>query len=111
MTEKDSIKRKTQRQADDFKSDAKRLECDPDLTEFDAKLKMIAKAKSVTPKPDRIARGVYRIKSGFLSPDRVHVTDGNATQEISERDYKKGGHKPAFDALPWKEDYEASRKA
>ena len=30
----------------DFASVAKRLECDPDLEKFDAKLKKIAKAKS-----------------------------------------------------------------
>ena len=40
------MKQRTQpARADDFKSVAKRLECDPDLDKFDAKLKKIAKAK------------------------------------------------------------------
>ena len=33
------------RKSDDFKSVAKRLDCDPDLDRFDAKLRKIAKAK------------------------------------------------------------------
>jgi hypothetical protein len=46
MAEKDSGKRRTQPpRADDFKSVAKRLECDPDISAFDAKLKKIVVVK------------------------------------------------------------------
>jgi hypothetical protein len=54
MAGKDSAKRKTQPPlADDFKSVAKRLGCDPDLATFDAKLKKIAKAKPVPKNENR----------------------------------------------------------
>ncbi len=38
---------------DDFKSVAKRLGCDPDLAAFDAKLKKIARAKSMRRKASK----------------------------------------------------------
>ena len=40
-----NTKHKDSTKKDDFESVAKRLECDPDLKKFDAKLKKIAKAK------------------------------------------------------------------
>lgn len=46
MSPKESGKRPTQRsQADDFKSVAKRLQCDEDKERFEAKLGKLAKAK------------------------------------------------------------------
>jgi hypothetical protein len=47
MPNQPAAKRKTptkQKNPDDFESVAKRLECDPDMEKFDAKLKKIAKA-------------------------------------------------------------------
>lgn len=40
----------------DFASVAKRLECDPDLAAFDAKLKKIAKAKTSGLRSDKAKR-------------------------------------------------------
>jgi hypothetical protein len=46
MAKRDSVKQRTQpRRSDDFKSVAKRLECDEDKERFEAKLGKLAKAK------------------------------------------------------------------
>jgi hypothetical protein len=39
-------RKRSKKRKDDFESVAKRLECDPDLDKFDAKLRKIAKVKT-----------------------------------------------------------------
>jgi len=47
-------------------------------------------------------RGLYRT-TGW-----AYVTDGIMAFDILESDYRRGGHRPDYDSLPSKQDYDAA---
>jgi hypothetical protein len=53
----------------------------------------------------KVVRGLYRI------PGWAYITDGTMTFDIRELDYRAKGHKPDYNKLPSKLDYDAAEAA
>lgn len=54
-------------------------------------------------------RGLYRERSGSDADTSVYLSYGRHGFSISADRYVHDGHSPAFNSLPWKEDYDAAR--
>jgi hypothetical protein len=53
-----------------------------------------------------VARGIHRIRDGFVTQHSVLVDYGESTHEIPEDLYRRHGYQPPFEQLPWQDEDE-----
>jgi hypothetical protein len=53
-----------------------------------------------------VARGIHRIRDGFVTQHSVLVDYGDSTHEIPEDLYRRHGYQPPFEQLPWQDEDE-----
>ena len=55
-------------------------------------------------------RGVYKTQGENGKPNTVTMEIGTIGVEISEQEYRDNKYDPAFDDLPWGDEYHAEKK-
>jgi hypothetical protein len=55
-------------------------------------------------------RGLYKIHGVGIFSNDVRVSDGSVSFNVSEEIYSGQCIEPAFDILPWKEEFEAANR-
>ena len=56
-------------------------------------------------------KGLYKIRTPLSKKDFAYVTGLYTSTFADEAEYRERGCQPAFEALPWKEDYDSRLQA